>query len=89
MVVCECVLSENTLKHVKIVQNMLHNEADSRYGSDVFDMLLRYIISELDTIPVDDLILIDDYFTKHPSFLNEFYTDVMMSATFHSDYYSN
>jgi hypothetical protein len=52
------------------------------------EILLKYIVSDVDGISVDDLILIDDYFSVHPSFLHAFYNDFMLSATFNSHSYS-
>ena len=87
MSLCECILSDNTLEHLKSVQKILHKDDSFSNRSDVVELLLRYIVSDIDTISVDALILIDDYFLEHPSFLHAFYDDVMMSATFYSESY--
>ncbi|MFQ5782602.1 MAG: hypothetical protein ACE5GR_06060 [Nitrosopumilus sp.] len=82
-------MSDNSIKYIKTIQDLLQRQSSFRNGSDVFDILLRYVISEVDSIPINDLVLIDDYFSKHPAFLNVFLSDVMMSATSYSDYYSS
>jgi len=85
MVICECIFSDNTLEHLETVQNILQKDSSLLGRSDAVKLLLRYILSDVDSISVNDLILIDDYFLEHPSFLRAFYDDVMMSATFYSD----
>ena len=87
MVICECILSDNTLNHLKTVQKMLQKDLSLSGRSDTIEMLVKYIVSDVDEIPVNDLALIDDYFSEHPSFLHKFYNDFMLSATFNS--YSN
>ena len=87
MSLCECILSDNTLEHLKSVQKILHKNDSLSNRSDVVELLLRYIVSDVNDISVDDLIRIDDYFLEHPSFLHAFYDDVMMSATFYSESY--
>jgi len=87
MVICECILSNNTLEHLKIVQKMLQKDLSLSGRSDTIEMLVKYIVSDVDEIPVHDLILIDDYFSEHPSFLHEFFNDFMLSATFNSNSY--
>ena len=87
MVTCECILSDNTLDHLKIVQKILQKDIHLSGRSDTIEMLVKYIVSDVDKIPVHDLIVIDDYFSEHPSFLHEFYNDFMLSATFNSDSY--
>jgi len=83
MSVCECILSENTLKHVEIIQNMLQKDSSSSNRSDTVEILLRCVVCDVDDISSDDLVLINDYFLKHPTFLFAFKNDVMMSATFY------
>ena len=85
MVICECILSDTTLKHLKTVQNILQKDSSFSDRSDVVEILLRYIVSDIDKISLDDIVLVDDYFLEHPSFLRAFYNDVMMSATFYLD----
>jgi len=53
--------------------------------SETVEILLNYIVSNVHNISKNDLILIDNYFSDHPSFLHAFYNDFMMSATFVSD----
>ena len=87
MSLCECILSDNTLEHLKAIHKILHKYDSLSNRSDVVELLLRYIVSDVNDISVDDLICIDDYFLEHPSFLHAFYDDVMMSATFYSESY--
>jgi len=87
MSLCECIFSDNTLDQLKNVQKILQKDSSLLGRSDAVELLLRYILSDVDRISVNDLILIDDYFLEHPSFLRAFYNDVMMSATFYSDFY--
>ncbi len=87
MIICECILSNNTLEHLKIVQKMLQKDLSLSGRSDTIEMLVKYIVSDVDKISVNDLIVIDDYFSKHPSFLHAFYNDFMLSATFNSNSY--
>ena len=87
MVICECILSDNTLEHLKIVQKMLQKDLSLSGRSDTIEMLVKYIVSDVDKISVNDLIVIDDYFSEHPSFLHAFFNDFMLSATFNSDSY--
>ena len=87
MSLCECILSDNTLEHLKTVQKILHKDDSLSNRSDVVELLLRYIVSDVNDISVDDLILIDNYFLEHPSFLHAFYDNVMMSATFYLESY--
>ncbi len=82
MVICECILSDNTLEHLKIVQKMLQKDLSLSGRSDTIEMLVKYIVSDVDKISVNDLIVIDDYFSEHPSFLHAFFNDFMLSATF-------
>ena len=89
MVICECILSDETLNHVKILQKILHRDSDFQSRSQAIGLMIKYVVSDLDGISLDDLILLDDYFFSHPSFLYGFYNDVMMSATFHPYCYSN
>jgi len=83
MIVCEYILSDDTHKHIRIIQKILQKDYSSLGMSDTVAMLLRYIISDVDVVSVNDLILIDDYFLEHPLFLYQFKNDVMMSATFY------
>ncbi len=85
MVICECVLSDHTLKHLEIIQNILQKNSSFSTRSDTVEILLRYIVSDIDTLSLDDLVLVDDYFSEHPAFLYAFYNDIMMSATFYFD----
>ena len=87
MSLCECILSDDTIEHLNTVQKILQKDSSLSSRSDAVELLLRYIVSDVDDISVNILILIDDYFLEHPSFLHAFYNDVMMSATFYSDYY--
>ncbi len=64
MSLCECILSDNTLEHLKTVQKILHKDDSASNRSDVVELLLRYIVSDVNDISVDDLILIDDYFFR-------------------------
>ncbi len=88
MIVCECILSDNARKHISIIQKKLQKDSSLLSKSDTVEILLKYIVSDVDGISVDDLILIDDYFSVHPSFLHAFYNDFMLSATFNSYSYS-
>ena len=85
MVVCECVLSDGTLKHLETVQKILQKDSSFSSRSDVVDILLRYIVSDIDKISLNEIALVDEYFLDHPSFLSAFYNDIMMSATFYLD----
>ena len=87
MVICECILSDNTFDHLKIVQKILQKDFSLSSRSDTVEMLLKYIVSDVDKISVNDLIVIDDYFSEHPSFLHTFFNDFMLSATFNSNSY--
>jgi len=87
MVICECILSDNTLNHLKIVQKMLQKDLSLSGRSDTIEMLVKYIVSDVDKISVNDLVVIDDYFSEHPSFLHAFFNDFMLSATFNSNSY--
>ena len=87
MVICECILSDNTLEHLKIVQKMLQKDLSLSGRSDTIEMLVKYIVSDVDKISVNDLVVIDDYFLEHPSFLHAFFNDFMLSATFNSNSY--
>ena len=87
MVICECILSDNTLEHLKTIQKMLQKDLSLSGRSDTIEMLVKYIVSDVDKISENDLIVIDDYFSEHPSFLHAFFNDFMLSATFNS--YSN
>ncbi len=87
MSVCECILSDNTLDHLEILQNILQKDPSISGRSEIVEILLKYIVSDVNNISVNDLILIDDYFSEHPSFLHSFYNDFMISATFNSDSY--
>ena len=89
MTICECILSDDTLQHLNTVQKILQKNFSLSSRSDTLELLLRYIVSDIDEIPVNDLALVDDYFLEHPSFLRIFYNDIMMSATFHSGSYCN
>ena len=84
MVLCECILSDTTLEHLKTIQKMLQKDSTLSSRSDTIEMLVKYIVSDVDEISVNDLTLIDDYFSEHPSFLHTFYNDFMLSATFNS-----
>jgi hypothetical protein len=87
MVLCECILSDTTLEHIQILQKILQKDP-SMYGrSETVEILLKYIVSNVNDISVNDLILMDDYFSAHPSFLHAFYNDFMVSATFVSNPY--
>ncbi len=88
MAICECVLSDGILDHLATVQKLLHKDSSMSSRSETVEILLKYIVSDVDGISVNDLILIDDYFSANPSFLHKFYNDFMMSATFISDSYS-
>ena len=87
MVLCECILSDNTLEHLKTIQKILQKDSTLSSRSDTIEMLVKYIVSDVDKISVNDLIVIDDYFSEHPSFLHTFFNDFMLSATFNSNSY--
>ncbi len=87
MVLCECILSDNTLEHLKTIQKMLQKNSTLSSRSDTVELLVKYIVSDVDKISVNDLIVIDDYFSEHPSFLHTFFNDFMLSATFNSNSY--
>ncbi len=87
MVLCECILSDNTLEHLKTIQKMLQKDSTLSSKSDTIELLVKYIVSDVDKISVNDLIVIDDYFSEHPSFLHTFFNDFMLSATFNSNSY--
>lgn len=83
MAICECILSDDTFVHVEIIQKLLKKGSYIPNDSDVVEILLKYILSKSDIIPLDEFIIIDKYFLEHPDFLCSFYRDVMMSATFY------
>jgi len=83
MVVCECILSDNTLKHLKIIQKILQKCPSFSSRTNTMEILLRYIVCDIDKISLDDLVLVDEYFLEHSAFLYAFNNDVMMSATFY------
>jgi len=85
MAFCECILSDTILEHIEILQKVLKKGSSASDRSETIEILLKYIVSDVDRISVNDLILIDDYFSAHPSFLHAFYNDFMISATFVSD----
>ena len=87
MAFCECILSDTTLKHIEILQKILQKDSSIAGRSETVEILLKFIISDVNDISVNDLILIDDYFSEHPSFLHAFYNDFMLSATFNSGSY--
>jgi len=87
MALCECILSDTTLEHILILQKILKKDSSVCGRSETVEILLKYIVSNVNEIPVNDLILIDDYFSAHPSFLHAFYNDFMVSATFVSNPY--
>ena len=87
MAFCECILSDTTLEHIKIFQKILQKDSSISSRSETIQILLKYIVSNVDDISVSDLLLIDDYFSAHPSFLHAFYNDFMASATFVSNSY--
>ncbi len=87
MVLCECILSDDTLEHLKTIQKILQKDLSLSGRSDTIEMLVKYIVSDVDKISVNDLIVIDDYFSEHPSFLHAFFNDFMLSATFNSNSY--
>ncbi len=87
MALCECILSDTTLEHILILQKILKKDSSMCGRSETVEILLKYIVSNVNEITVNDLILIDDYFSAHPSFLHAFYNDFMVSATFNSNSY--
>ncbi len=87
MVLCECILSDTTLEHLKTIQKMLQKNSTLSGRSDTIELLVKYIVSDVDKISVNNLIVIDDYFSEHPSFLHTFFNDFMLSATFNSNSY--
>ena len=89
MVVCECILSDDTFKHVQTIQEKLHRDSGFKSRSEAIELMIKFIVGDLENIPIDDLIILDDYFFSNPSFFYSFYDDVMLSATFHSDNYSS
>ncbi len=68
MALCECILSDTTLKHLEILQKILQKDSSMVGRSETVEILLNYIVSNVHDIPVNDLILIDNYFSDHPSF---------------------
>ena len=89
MVVCECVLSDNSVVHIKNLQKLLQKGTSFPNASNVVEVLLKYIISDPRAITLDDYAIVDQYFLEHPKFMADFYDEIMMSATFHTDYYSS
>jgi len=87
MAFCECILSDNTLDHLEILQNILQKGSSMSSRSETIEILLNYIVSNVHEISVNDLNLIDNYFSEHPSFLHAFYNDFMKSATFNLNSY--
>ncbi len=87
MVLCECILSDDTLEHLKTIQKILQKDSTLSGRSDTIEMLVKYIVPDVDEISVNDLVVIDDYFSEHPSFLHAFFNDFMLSATFNSNSY--
>ncbi len=87
MAFCECILSDITLEHIQILQKILKKGSSASDRSETIELLLKYIVSDVDRVSVNDLILIDDYFSTHPSFLHAFHNDFMKSATFNSNSY--
>ena len=83
MAICECILSDTNIEHLKNLQKNLSLSG----RSETVELLLKYLISNVDSISSNDFILIDDYFSEHPSFLHSFYNDFMISATFNSSSY--
>jgi hypothetical protein len=86
MVLCECILSDTTLEHLKTIQKILQKDSTLSGRSDTIELLVKYIVSDVDKISVNNLIVIDDYFSEHPSFLHTFFNDFMLSATFNSNF---
>jgi len=86
MVICECVLSENTLNHINIVQKLLQKNSQTLCTSDVVVILLKYVLSDTCVISLDDFTHIDQYFLEHADFFHSFYNDIMMSTTFYLDW---
>ena len=84
MVICECILSENTVNHIQNIQKILCMDFTFKNRSLVLRKMMQYVLSDFDGIPLSELILIDEYFSERPDFLREFYHEIMMSATFHS-----
>ena len=82
MAICECILSDTTIDHLKILQKIFQKNNSIAERSEIVEILLKYIVSDVNNISVNNLILIDDYFSEYPSFLHSFYSDFMISATF-------
>ena len=89
MVECECILSNDTYKHVQTLQKKLGRDSDFRSRSEAVGLMVKFIVGDLDNIKIDDLIILDDYFFSNPSFFQEFYNDVMLSTTILSTNYSS
>ncbi len=87
MAVCECIFSDNSFKHIQIIQKKLQKDHFTPTHSDVVGMLLRYIVFDYDMISLDDFVMVEQYFLDHPVFHYSFYNDVMMSATFDMEPY--
>ncbi len=79
--------SRPILEHIEILQKVLKKGSSASDRSETIEILLKYIVSDVNNISINDLMLIDDYFSDHPSFLHSFYNDFMISATFNSDSY--
>ena len=65
MVVCECVLSDSTLEHIDTIKKALEENSYFTHA-ELVEILVRYVLCDLDEISTDDLILIDDYFFLSP-----------------------
>ena len=62
MAFCECILSDTTLEHLQILQKILQKNSSMSGRSETMEILLKYIVSNVNDISVNDLILIDVYF---------------------------
>ena len=83
MTICECILSDDSLEHIKTVQKLLQKGTNIRSYNEIVEMLLKYIVSGDHSSSFDDFIQVDQYFLDHPKFLQSFSSEIMMSATFH------
>ena len=83
MTICECILSDDSLEHIKTVQKLLQKGTNVRSDNEIVEMLLKYIVSGDDSSSLDDFTQIDQYFLVHPDFLQSFSSEIMISATFH------
>jgi hypothetical protein len=77
-------LSDISFKHVQNIQQLSQNDTMPNI-SDVVKELLKYLVSDVDERYFSDYSLFEQYFFRHPDFLDRFHHEVMMSATFDSN----